>query len=167
LSASVTAGPAGGLAPPTLPTPAVLSANGTATASLGLSALTVGTYTVNITATSGALVHSTTVTVTVPTPNFSIAVSPTSRSVTRGSSTTYTVTITRTAGFIGDVTLSVTGQTSRDTASFSVKTLGSGATTSVLTIKTSTQDSRGTRTLTINGVSGTLSHSVTASLALR
>lgn len=148
--------------------PATLSSGGSAT--LGLAAVSAGTYIVTITASSGSLVHTATVTVTVApavTPNFSIAVSPSSRSVTRGSSTTYTVTITRTGGFAGSVTLGVTGQTSRDTASFSKNPIASGSTTSVLTIRTSRSDARSTRSLTITGTSGALSHSVNATLVLR
>ena len=139
-------------------------------ATLDLTAVSAGTYIVTVTASSGALVHMATVTVTVApavTPNFSIAVSPSSRSVTRGSSTTYTVTITPTGGFAGSVNLGVTGQTSRDIPTFSVNPVISPSTTSVLTIKTSTRDSRSTRSLTITGTSGALSHSVNATLVLR
>jgi hypothetical protein len=77
------------------------------------------------------------------------------------------VTIARSGGFTSGVTLGVTGQTTRDTVTFSPNPIGSGVTTSVLTVKTSTLDPRGTLTLVIRGTSGALTHTVNASLALR
>jgi hypothetical protein len=105
--------------------------------------------------------------VNVPARDFSIAVSPSSRSVKRGTSTTYSVTVTRTNGFTGTVSLSVSGQTATDVATFSPTSIGPAATTSVLTVQTASQDPRTTRTLVITGTSGSLVHSATTSLTLR
>jgi subtilase family serine protease len=164
LSAQVTAGPAGGLT--ASPPPSVtLSSGSTASAQLGLTAQTAGSYTVTITATAGTIVHTTTVGVTVnPSPDFTISASPSSRSVKRGSSTTYAVTITRTGGFAGTVTLTVSGQKLILTPTFSpAQTSGS---TSTLTVVTSRADSAGTRTLTITGSAGTLKHATAVTLRL-
>jgi hypothetical protein len=162
LSASVS--PASGL---TATVPASVDASAPTTALLTLHATTAGTYTVTVTATGGGLTHTATVTVTVPKADFTIAASPTSATVTRGQSTTYTITISRTNGFTGNVTLGVSGITSRDTATWSANPIGSSATTSTLTVKTSTLDSRTTRSLTITGTSGALSHTARVSLTYR
>src|SRR5262249_42258610 len=70
-----------------------------------------GNYTLTMTGTSGTLTHSTTVVLVVNavTPDFSISATPASQTVTRGSSTTYTVTVGSLNGFTGTVALSATG----------------------------------------------------------
>jgi hypothetical protein len=163
LSAAVTAGSPSGLtlAQPTSP------AGVPSTATLGVTANTVGSYTVTVTATDGTITHTATVTVSVNPPgDFSIAVSPTYKVGVRGGSVTYTVTITRTGGFTGPVTLAVAGQSVLDTAVFSPNPIGTGSTTSVLTLTTKAGDSSGPHTLTFTGTSGSVSHSATATLYL-
>ncbi|MFN8028066.1 MAG: hypothetical protein U0W40_17380 [Acidimicrobiia bacterium] len=156
-----TVSPATGL---TATVPSSVTVNGTATAALGLQATTPGTYTVTVTATSGATVHTANVTVTVPTPDFTVTASPTTRSVTRGSTTTYAVTITRVNGFAGAVTLSVSGLQTKDAVSYSANPLGPATTTVTMTVKTVTTDAKGSRTLTITGVSGSLSRNTKVTL---
>jgi hypothetical protein len=161
-----------------LPTGASGSFNPTSVTGSGSSTLTVststttpaGTYTLTITGTSGTLVHSTTVSLVVNpvggTPDFTISVSPTSRTVTRGTSGTYTVTIGAVNGFTGTVSLSVTGLGSRVTGAFSPTSV-TGSGTSTLTVTVNRRAATGTRTLTITGVSGSLSHSTTAALVIQ
>jgi hypothetical protein len=150
--------------------PTSVTGSGSSTLSVTTSTTTPnGTYTLTITGTSGTLVHSTTVTLVVTggvNPDFTISVSPTSRTVTRGNSTTYTVTIGAVNGFTGTVSLSVAGLGSRVTGTFSPTSV-TGSGTSTLTVTTQKQATRGTRTLTITGVSGSLSHSTTASLVIQ
>jgi hypothetical protein len=151
--------------------PASVTGSGSSSMSVTTSTSTpAGTYTLTITGTSGSLVHSTTVTLVVNpvggTPDFTISVSPTSRTVTRGSSTTYTVTIGAVNGFSGTVSLSVAGLGSRVTATFSPASV-TGSGTSTLSVQVARNASRGTRTLTITGVSGSLSHSTTATLVIQ
>ena len=124
----------------------------------------VGTFALTITGTSGGLHRSTAVTLTVnPGPNFSISASPSSQTVTHGASTTYTVTVTGSGGFTGNVTLSVGGLPSSTTATFnSTSVTGSG--TSTLTVSTTSQTSTGSRSLTIKGTSGSLNHSTSVGL---
>ncbi len=117
-------------------------------------------------ATSGSVSGTAQVTVTEappPAPDFSIAVTPTAQSVKRGGSVHYTVTITRLNGFAGSVTLSLASTPSRSTATFSPNPT-TGAST--LTIVTSNRTSRRTYNLTIRGISGSLSHSASASLTV-
>jgi hypothetical protein len=128
-----------------------------------------GTYTVTITGTSGSLVHSTTVTLVVnpaPTPDFSIADSPASITVTRGTTGQTTVTIGAINGFTGTVNLSVSGQGSRVTPTFNPTSVtGSGSST--LSVRVNNRATRGTRTLTITGTSGSLVHSTTLTLTIQ
>src|SRR2546426_7010686 len=72
--------------------PSAVAAPGTSTLNVVTSAATPGgTYALTITAISGGLTHTTTVTLAVQ--DFSISVSPSSRTVSRGSSTSYAVTV--------------------------------------------------------------------------
>jgi hypothetical protein len=127
-----------------------------------------GTATVTITGTSGTLSHSTTVTLTVNSAaqaDFTISDSPTSITVTRGTTGHSTVTIGAVNGFTGTVSLSVSGQGSRVTATFNPSSV-TGSGTSTLSVHVSTRATRGTRTLTITGTSGSLRHSATLILSI-
>jgi hypothetical protein len=116
-----------------------------------------------VTAASGSVSGTASVTVTSTPPDFTISVSPGSQSVRRGSTATYTVTITRLNGFTGSVTLSLTGQPSGSTVTF---TPNPATTSATLTVVTRSSTSRRTYTLTIRGVSGSLSHTATATLTV-
>lgn len=161
-----------------LPSGASASFNPTSVTGSGSSTMSVttgtstpaGTYTLTITGTSGTLVHSTTVTLVVNpvggTPDFTISVSPASLNVTRGTTGRYTVTIGAVNGFSGTVSLSASGLGSRVTASFSPTSV-TGSGTSTLSVQVAKQASRGARTLTITGVSGSLNRSTTATLNIQ
>ena len=99
------------------------------------------------------------------TPNFSVGLTPSSRSVIQGSGSTYTATVTATNGFTGAVALSASGLPSGVTASFSPTSVTSSG-TSTMTVTTSAATAPGTYTLTVTGVSGSVSHTATASLAV-
>jgi hypothetical protein len=116
-----------------------------------------------VTAASGSTNGTASVTVTSLPPDFSLSVSPASRSVKRGNTATYTVTITPSNGFNGPVTLSLTGQPSGSTVTF---TPNPGTTTSTLTVKTSPSTKLQTYALTVKSVSGALNHTTTASLTV-
>ncbi len=116
-----------------------------------------------VTASSGSVSGTATVTVTSASADFSLSVSPPSQSVSRGTSATYIVTITPSNGFSGAVTLSLTGQPSGAIVTF---TPNPATTTSTLTVKTPSWGPRGTFTLTITGIGGSLSHATTASLTV-
>src|ERR1043166_3056126 len=148
--------------------PTSVTGSGSSTMSVSTSTTTpAGTYTLTITGTSGTLSHSTTVQLVVNpvggVPDFTISVSPASLNVTRGNTGRYTVTIGAVNGFTGTVSLSVTGLPSRVTASFSPTSV-TGSGNSTLSVQVARNASRGARTLTITGTSGSLSHSTTATL---
>ena len=65
--------------------------------------------------------------------DFSISASPTSRTIDRGDSTTYTVTIAAGQGFSGTVNLTVRGVPPRATATFNPASIVNSG-TSVLTV---------------------------------
>jgi serine protease AprX len=89
---------------------------------------------------------SVTLVVQAPAPDFTLGASPASRTVARGGSTTYAVTITKVNGFSGSVSLSVSGLPQKTSASFNPNPATSSST---LTVTTSKKTSRGTSTLTI------------------
>ena len=128
-----------------------------------LSSTPVGAYTLTISGTSGALTHSTTVILSVAMPDFSLSASPSTQLVTQGNSTSYGVTITPIFGFTGQVTLSVSGLPSGATGAF---TTNPATSTSTLNLTTTSTTAVGISTLTIAGVSGALSHTMTVTLTV-
>ncbi len=98
-----------------------------------------------------------------PAADFTMSASPTSASVTQGSSVSDTITIAPTNGFSGSVALSASGLPGGVTASFSPSsTTGSSA----LTLTASSTATTGTATVTITGTSGSLTHMATLSLTV-
>src|SRR5229473_751674 len=80
---------------------------------------TVGTYTVNITGTSGTLSSTATITLTVnPAGDYTLSASPSSLTVVQGTSGASTITVTPLNGFNSSVSLSASGLPSGVTASF-------------------------------------------------
>jgi subtilisin family serine protease len=126
-----------------------------------------GSYPLTVTGSSGSLSHSTGLTLVVsPAGDFALSVSPSSRTIYRGQSTTYTVTVSTLNGFAGAVSLSVSGKPSGSTVSFSTNPVGAPG-SSTLTVRTTSTTTRGTFTLRITGTSGSLTHQATATLVVR
>jgi len=102
-----------------------------------------------------------------PTPDFSISASPSSRTVSRGSSTTYAVAVTPLNGFTGTVNLSSSGCPPASTCTFNPTSVSPPYPASTLTVSTSRRRTpTGTYTLTITGTSGTLLHTTTVGLTI-
>ena len=127
------------------------------------SSSTGGPYTV--TASSGTVSGTAQVSVTAATSDFSLSASPGSRSIKRGQSTSYSITITRVNGFSGPVTFSLSVLPSGVTGTFSVN--NTTGTSSTLSITNTGSATSATYTLTITGTSGLLTHTVTVTLTLR
>src|SRR5579864_3967738 len=96
-------------------------------------------------------------------PNFSLSASPSSVTVTQGSSASSTVTVTDSGGFTGAVTLSTSALPSGVTATFGTNPTTS---TSSVAFTASSTATTGTSTVTITGVSGSLTHTTTISLTV-
>jgi hypothetical protein len=98
--------------------------------------------------------------------DFSVSASPSSRTVTRGSSTTYDVTVALSSGLTQLVSLSVSGLPSGASSSFSPAS-GYPSFTSTLTVSTAISTSAGTYTLTITGSGGGKTHQTTVQLLVQ
>ena len=151
-------------------TPQSLTGSGNSGLSISTSSSTpAGTYTLTITGQGGVLTHTTTVALTIQaaaTPGFSIGVSPGSSNIKAGNSTSYTVTTTGTGGFSSSVSLSVSGLPGGASATFTPAAI-SGSGGSTLNITTSHSTPRGTYSLTLTGVSGSVTHTASVSLRIR
>jgi hypothetical protein len=104
-------------------------------------------------------------------PDFTLSVSPTSRSVGRPGTTTYTINLTANSSYNGSVSLamSVSGLPNRLDYSFNSNpvTLTPGSNgSSVLTITTRNSTPAGTYTLTIRGTDGVRTRSQTVTLII-
>ncbi len=102
-----------------------------------------------------------------PAPDFQVAVSPSSRTVVRGSNATYDVTVTPLNGFTGVVNLSANGLPAGAAADFqpaSVNLSGTTPQTSTLTVNTTGSTTTGPHIFNVNAVSGALTHTASAGL---
>ena len=106
---------------------------------------------------------------TAPAPDFSFGASPTTVTMNPGASGTSTVTVASLNGFSAATSLTASGLPSGVTAAFSptpVTPIGGSSATSVLTLTASASVPAGTYNATINGTSGSLSHSATVNLTI-
>ena len=116
-------------------TPASVTVGSSSALTIDAGTAAPGTYNLTVTGTGpgGTPVRTTTVTLVVQaSAAFSVSASPASRSIARGGSTTYSVTITRAAPFTGTVNLTLAGLPNKASGSFSPVSVT--ATTSTLTI---------------------------------
>ena len=127
-----------------------------------------GSYPLTITASSGPLSHSVGVTLVVA-GDFSIGVTPStpsSRTIGKGGSASYSITVTAGQGFSGTVTFSVSGLPKFAAAKFSPASVVNAG-TSALTVNTNRKVSAGTSTLTVTGTAGGRVHSATVELVIQ
>ena len=103
------------------------------------------------------------------TPDFSLSVTPASRTVSRGSATSYVVTVTAANGFTGFVNLtsSISPSATGVTRSFNPTgvTLGTSA-SATFNVGTSRRTTKRTYTITITATSGSVVHSTTVTLTV-
>ena len=117
------------------------------------SSTALGTYNIKVSGISGSITEIVTVTLMVSKapPNYAISASPTSISVARGSSGTFTITSTISGGFDSPVSLSVTGYPIGVTVTLSPKKIpapGSGESSMKVTV--GKKVALGNHTITIN-----------------
>jgi hypothetical protein len=101
--------------------------------------------------------------------DFTVAVSPSSLTVARGTSGTYTLTVTPVGEFSGTVSLTCGGVPGGTTCAISptqVTLSGSGSAQATVTINAAQNASKGTHTLTFTGAAGGLNHKITPSLTI-
>lgn len=125
-----------------------------------------GAYILTITGTCSSLIRTAPVSLVVnPAAGFSLSATPSSRTVIRGTTTTYPVSVISTADFGGKVVFSVTGLPAAASAYFSPGSLIAPG-SSTLVVRTTTSTPAGTYTLTITGISGSLVRSTSVSLVV-
>jgi hypothetical protein len=147
--------------------PAVIHGSGTAQLSIATPTTAAeGTYVVTVTATSGALSHAVTVSLVVNPRDFGVAISPSSITVTRPQTATYTVTVSSVGGFTGSVTLKVAGLPVNSSATWTGNPVAAPGTATVK-VKTTSTTTRGTFTLKVTGTNASLSHQTTVTLVVR
>jgi len=153
----------------------VLAAYGSDQAILSItttSSATTGTHKLRVTGTSGTKTHSVDVQLTVSTgANFTLSVQPPSQTVNRGTSQTFTVTITSIGGFNKPVYQSLSGHQTGVTYDFNpnpLTPLAGASATSTLTVYASATASLETRTLTITASAPDpgITHTATVSLTV-
>ncbi|MCK6447729.1 MAG: S8 family serine peptidase [Planctomycetes bacterium] len=149
--------------------PNPMAPNGSSTLTVTTTAgATTGTQTLTITGNGGSLTRTTNVSLTInaaPTPDFTISATPSSRTITAGTATTYTVATSALNGFAGNVTLSATPAISGVSYAFSPNPVAAGG-SSTLTVTTTTGATTGTHNVSITGTSGSLVHSTNVSLTI-
>ena len=124
-----------------------------------------GTYQLTIRGTSGTLTRTTGVTLVVN-ADFSLLVTPSSRTISRGGKTTYNVAATTGGGVSGGIKFSVSGLPKTATGKFNPASL-SGSGTSVLTVSTGKNVARGSYPLTITGTSAGAVRTTSATLVIQ
>jgi uncharacterized membrane protein len=137
---------------------------------------TVNDYVLTVSAVSGRLDHTVVIilqVITPPSPDFQLQAQQSAVSVTRGSSGGTTITLTSVGGFSGIVNMTSSispGGGSSPTLSLNpnkVTVLSGGNAGVVLTINTTGGTSRGVYSITVQGVSGSLSNTVNISLTVQ
>jgi subtilase family serine protease len=150
------------------PTSIAAPGSGSSTASIAVaSSVAAGTYTITVTGSGDGVTQTTTVSLTVTAPvsgSFTLSASPSSVTVDEDSSASTTITITPANGFSGSVTLSTSALPSGVTASFSPNPATG---TSTLKFTASGSATRETASVTVTGVSGSLTATTTISLRVR
>jgi uncharacterized membrane protein len=149
---SVTGLPAGAAAAFSPPS---ITGGGNAALTVSIASSTpAGAYSFNLVASSAAQTRILPLTLNVTVqPTFSISASPSSQTVTVGSSAVYMAAVTPQNGFSSAVNLSVSGLPAGTTAALSPVTL-TGSGTSAITVATVASTPAGNYTLTISGAGG-------------
>jgi uncharacterized membrane protein len=120
-----------------------------------------GSYPLVIVATDGVLTHSANVTLVVT--DFGISATPSSQTIVQGNAASYTIALTVSSGFVGNVNFSVSGLPVSSSAAFNPASLSASGTTT-LTISTSTSTPFGTYPLTITASNGVDSRTASVTL---
>lgn len=124
-----------------------------------------GTYDLTLRGTAGALSRTVALRLTVaPVPDFSLALVPDTLSVTRGTSGSVTVNLTRQNGFTGEATVSLANPPAGVSAA--PVTLAPGDSSAALTLNVSGSAALGSQTLTVQGTGLGLTRTAALSLSV-
>ena len=151
------------------PTSVSLTPNGTATATLSIFGGTQGGYgDVTVYGSSDSLSHSVIVSFKItPLPDFTITLSPSSQTVRKGSTTTFTIKVTGTNGFNNTVNLSATiSPVTRHGPTTSLPSIVGPYSTSTLAVSTARSTPLGTYIVTVTASSGSLTHTSTLTVTV-
>ncbi|HKV61895.1 MAG TPA: Ig-like domain repeat protein [Candidatus Acidoferrum sp.] len=140
-------------------------------AQFSTSSLSVGNHTVVATfaSTNSNFQGSSSATLTQQISDFSISAAPSSLTVSKSHSGTYTLTLSPLSGFTGAVSLSCSGVPSHTTCSISPNQItldGTSSAQATVTITVGGGANTGKHTLTCKGISGTIMHSTTVTLTI-
>jgi len=155
----------------------LLTGNATSTLTLSVgNAAPTGTYTINMTGSSGKLSHIAQLFLTVtpaPPPDFTISANPSFITLNRGTSATTSLTLTSLSGFSGNIMISATVSPvvgNGPTVSLnptSVTVPPGGTVSSLLTVSTAGTTPRQGYTVFVIATSGALSHSIQIGLTVQ
>jgi uncharacterized membrane protein len=147
--------------------PVTVAGSGSSTMTVTTAAATApGTYPLTLTATGGSLSHTASCSLVVAAAqDFGFSATPSSRSISPGGTTTYTVSTAAQNNFSGTVGFSVSGLPAGATFGFSPTTV-TGTGSSTLTITAAAGTSAGNYPLTMTATSGSLSHTAGVGLSV-
>jgi uncharacterized membrane protein len=151
-------------------TPATITGSGSTMLSISTSSSTpTGSYPITVTATGGSLSKSGGLTLNVGPAgtdftDFTGSITPTYENVTPGGSAGYGVQIQPLNGFMGNVSLSVSGLPAGATAAFNPATINGGSGTSTLTVVSAASTPTGSYPFILTATSGGKVHSTTLTL---
>jgi serine protease len=149
-------------------TPASVNGSGSSALTIDTSSSTpAGTYPLTVKGVGGSITHTFTVTLIVTAQaqaDFTISASPSSTSVKRGATASFTVKVIPIAGFAESVSFGVAGLPAGSSASFGPAGVPASGTS---TLVVNTGPTRGTFTLTIAGLSATRQHSTSVTLRVK
>jgi subtilisin family serine protease len=142
--------------------PAVVAAGGTSTLQLAAStSAAAGVVSLTLKGFSGSLSSTTAIglSVTVP-PGFTLSVTPSNQSVSRGGSAAFIISATGVGGFTGTIMIQTSGEPANSSTIFT----SGGADALRMTIYTNSKTATGSYPLTINATSGNLKQTGVATL---
>ena len=147
--------------------PQSVNAGSNATLTVNTTASTpLGGRTLTISASNGGVTRSDTANLTVQSASdFSLTVTPGSRTVNQGGETTYTVEAVRTGGFSEPINLTITGRPPNATHNYSPSTIAVGQ-TSTLTVDTGATTPVDTYSMNVRGTAGSLVRNRSATLVV-
>jgi hypothetical protein len=141
------------------------------TAHFSTSSLTAGFHTLTsvFVSSNSNFAGSTSAPLTQAVTDFTIAASPASNTISRGSSGTYTIRLTPEGGLTGNASLTCSGLPGGTTCAFSPSTVafdGANPSRATVTITAAHNAATGTHTLNFKGTSGGVTHTTTVTLQI-